>query len=359
MCTRRRITKTILIIGTLVSIFFILSCSKTGTSSAREVKTSRKLYVYNWTYYTPDSIIEKFEKEFNVQVVIDNYASNEDMFTKLRASSGGYDIAIPSADYTAIMIKLGMVQALDHKKLPNLKYIEPNARQLAELYDPGYEYSVPYFMGAAGIAVNTDKVQDFPRDWTIFGDTSLAGRMQLLDDMHEVLGIAQATLGYSVNTTDIQELQHTADFINTVWKPNIVKFDSEGMGKAFNQGEYWVSHTYPENIADEVPESDWDKVEFFIPETGGPLYIDSMVILDKAPNPDLAHEFINFFHRPEIYALFLDEFRHPSTLNTGVEEFREVEPFYDIGGLENYELKVDLGEDLEKYNAVWQTIRYH
>ena len=359
MCTRRRISKTILIIGTLVSILFILSCSKSGTKVARDLQTPRKLYLYNWTYYTPDIIIEKFEKEFNAKIIIDNYASNEDMFAKLRASSGGYDIVIPSADYVSIMIKLGMVQALDHTKLPNLKYIEANARRLAELYDPGYKYSVPYFIGAAGIAVNTDKVKDFPRDWTIFGEKSLAGRMQLLDDMAEVLGIAQATLGYSVNTTDTQELQNTADYINTQWKPNIVKFDSEGMGKAFSQGEYWVSHTYPENLAEEVPESDWDKVEFFIPETGGPLYIDSMVILDKAPNVDLAHEFINFFHRPEIYALFLDEFRHPSTLNTGVEKFREVEPFYDMANLENYELKLDLGEDLEKYNVVWQTIRYH
>jgi spermidine/putrescine transport system substrate-binding protein len=356
---RLSITKTILIIATLVTIFFAFSCSKSGTSSARDADTSRKLYLYNWTYYTPDIIIKKFEKEFKAKVIIDNYASNEDMFAKLRASSGGYDIVIPSADYTSIMIKLGMVQPLDHDKLPNLIYIEEKARQLAEYYDPGYTYSVPYFIGAAGIAVNTEKVKDYPRDWTIFGETALAGRMQLLDDMAEVLGIAQVTLGYSVNTTDTEELQRTADFINTQWKPNIVKFDSEGMGKAFSQGEYWVSHSYPENIAEEVPEAFWDTIDFFIPEIGGPLYIDSMVILDKAPNPDLAHEFINFFHRPEIYALFLDEFHHPSTLNSGVDKFRKVEPFYDMVNLENYELKVDLGEDLEKYNKVWQTIRYH
>ena len=84
-----------------------------------------------------------------------------------------------------------------------------------------------------------------------------------------------------------------------------------------------------------------------------------MVILANAPNPDIAHEFINFFHRPEIYALFLDEFRYPSTVNTAADEYRESEPFYDMEMLENYELKVDLGKELEKYNAIWQRIRYH
>ncbi len=350
---QKRITKTILIIGTIVSILFFVSCTKKGGESAR------RLYLFNWTYYTPDEIIERFEKEFNVKVILDNYASNEELFTKLKASRSGYDIVIPSADYTSIMIKEGMLLPLDHSKLPNLKYIEEKAVQLSEQYDPGYQYSVPYFIGAGGVAVNTEKVKDYPRDWTIFGQKELAGKMQLLDDMHEVLGIAQATLGYSVNTTDPAELAEVAALINNEWKPNIVKFDAEAMGKAFNQGEYWVSHTYPENIFEEVPEEQWDTIDFFLPEVGGPLYIDSMVILANAPNPDIAHEFINFFHRPEIYAIFLDEFRYPSTVNSAADEFRESEPFYAMEMLDNYELKVDLGEHLDKYNAIWQTIRYH
>ena len=97
----RRITKTILIIGTIVSIFFLSSCTKRGEESAR------RLYLFNWTYYTPDEIIERFEKEFNVKVILDNYASNEELFTKLKASRSGYDIVIPSADYTSYHDKRG------------------------------------------------------------------------------------------------------------------------------------------------------------------------------------------------------------------------------------------------------------
>ncbi len=361
MRAQSTVTKTVLIIGTTVSLLFASSCAKPEADTEARNSfsgTPRRLYLYNWTYYTPDSIIERFEREFNADVVIDNYASNEDMFAKLKASGGGYDIVVPSADYVSIMIKLGMVQPLDHAKLPNLKYIEPKVRELAESYDPDFAYSVPYFVGAAGIAVNTTKVDDYPRNWTIFGEESLAGRMQLLDDMHEVLGIAQATLGFSVNTTDERELQQAADLINNVWKPNIVKFDSEGFGKAFSRGEFWVSHAYPEVIFEEVPEEDWNGIDFFLPAVGGPLYADSLVILRNAPNADIAHEFINFFHRPEIYALFLDEFHYPSTVNSAAGAYRTTEPFYSMDALANYELKVDPGEDLEKYNAIWQTIRY-
>lgn len=349
MRARSIVTKTILIIGTIVSILFAMSCVKPET---------KELYLYNWTYYMPPEIIKRFEKEFHVDVTLDTYPSNEDMFAKLKASRGGYDIVVPSADYVSIMIKLNMLKPLNHEKLPNLSYIEPNMWKYAESYDPGFTYSVPYFVGAAGVAVNTAKVVDYPRSWTIFGETKLAGRMQLLDDMHEVLGIAQATLGFSVNTTDDWELEQVANLIINKWKPNIVKFDSEGFGKAFSRGEFWVSHAYPEVIFEEVPEERWDEIDFFLPEVGGPLYIDSLVILKDAPNADIAHEFINFFHRPEIYALFLDEFRYPSTVNGAANDFRTTDPFYEMDALRNYELKVDLGENLDKYNRIWQRIRY-
>jgi len=338
------------VMSILVMSVVLVSCNKESGK--------RTLYLYNWTYYTPDEIIDRFEKEFNAKVIIDNYASNEAMFAKLKASNGGYDIVVPSADYTSIMITLEMLEPLDHAKLPNLSYINNKARKLSLSYDPNFAYSVPYFIGAAGVAVNTSKVKDYVKDWTIFENNTYKGRMQLLDDMNEVMGIALTTLGYSVNSIDMGELEEAGELINTKWKPNIVKFDAEGFGKAFSQGEFWISHAYPEVIFEEVPKKRWKDIDFFLPKNGGPLYIDSMVILKGSKNSDLAHEFINFFHRPEIHAIFLDEFNYPSSVNNRADEFRESVPFYNQSELENYELKIDLGKDLEKYQRVWQTIRY-
>ncbi|MDR0447122.1 MAG: extracellular solute-binding protein, partial [Treponema sp.] len=191
---------------------------------------SGKLYIYNWTYYTPPTVIEKFEKEYGVTVIYDEFASNEEMFAKLQAGGGGYDIVFPSEDYVAIMISQGMLEKIDKSKLSNLGNIDTKILQKIN-YDPHMEYSVPYFWGAAGIVVNTARVPDFEKNWSIFERNDLKGRMTMLDDMREVLGAALAYLDYSVNSKKPGEIARARDLIINSWKPNIVKFDAEAFGK--------------------------------------------------------------------------------------------------------------------------------
>jgi len=316
-----------------------------------------KLYIYNWTYYTPDSVIEKFEAEYNCRVIYDEFASNEDMYAKLKATQGkssGYDVVFPSKDYVPIMIRQGMLEKLDHTKLPNLVNVDPGVLQIAS-YDPDMEYSVPYFYGAAGIIVNTARVPFFERSWSIFEREDLKGRMTMLDDMREVIGGALAYLGRSVNTTDPYWVTMAKDHINNNWKPNLVKFDAEAFAKGYANGDFWVVHAYPEAIFEEIadiPQMRADTV-FFIPKEGGPSYIDNMVILKDARNIDLAHKFINFIHRPEIYAEFVDEFGLPATANSAARRYKQGEAFYSEVELLNTELVEDLGEDLELYIDAW------
>ncbi|MFA6689280.1 MAG: extracellular solute-binding protein [Sphaerochaetaceae bacterium] len=335
----------------------VSSCKKQG---ANGTSSDNKLYLYNWTYYTPDEIIERFEKEYDVDVVVDNFSSNEEMFAKLMAGGGkGYDIIFPSADYTSIMINLGLVEELDHDKLPNLKYISPLVRSKAT-YDPDMRYSVPYNMGASGVAVNKTKAPEgYARDWSIFEDSRFAKRMSMLDDMREVMGAALKHLGYSVNTVNPEELAQAKALINDKWKPNLVKFDAEGFGKAFSRGEFWVVHGYAENVFEEFPEDKWDEIDFFLPPEGGALSIDNMVVVKGSQHSDMAHEFINFIHRPEIYAIFLDTFRYPAITNTEAGKYTKNKPFYSAEDVnDNFEVLQDLKDDLQLYNDIWQDIRY-
>ncbi len=340
-----------IVIPILLIVLVISSCSK---SDGRKT-----LHLYNWTYYMPDEIIEAFEEEYECSIVVDYFSSNEEMFAKLQAGGGkGYDIIFPSADYTSIMIKLDMLSPIDHSMIPNLEYIPEIVRDKAT-YDPDMQYSVPYFMGAAGIAVNTAIAPDeYERSWMIFADERLKGRMTLLDDMREVMGDALRTLGYSVNTTSQSELEEAASIISDLWKPNIVKFDAESFAKAFARGEFAVVHSYYENIETELTEEQMEYVDFFLPETGGSMYIDNMGILKDAPEKELAHQFINFIHEPENYAIFLDEFSFPPTTNTKAAEYMTTTPRFTSEDLENYEVLIDVGEDLERYNALWEPIRY-
>jgi len=342
----------VVLVALVAAVLMLSGCNKKTESVG-----GKTLYLYNWTYYTLDSVIEKFEKEYGVKVVLDYFASNEDMYAKLLAGGSGYDIVFPSQDYTSIMINQGMLEPIDHTKMANLKYISPLALQKAT-YDPQMKFSVPYFMGAAGIAVNKTKVSSYERDWSIFADTKLKNRMSMLDDMREVLGDALAYLGYSVNTTDAAQLAQAQKLINEQWKPNLVKFDAEGFAKSFSSGEFWVVQGYAEAVFEELDPARWNEVDFFLPEQGGPMYLDSMVIPKGAKNIDLAHKFIDFIHRPEIYAEFLDRFHFPATVHTEAGKLMKEKPFYEADSLKNYELKNDLGAKLADYNAIWETIRY-
>lgn len=341
---------------TLATLF--VGCSKNTGSDDKNTTGSKKLYVYNWSYYTPDEVIASFEKEYGVDVVLDYFASNEEMFAKLKASGdAGYDIIFPSGDYVSIMKTEGMLEKLDTSKMPNLKYISALALQKAT-YDPNMEYAVPYYMGASGIAVNKEMVKDYEKTWNIFADTRYANRMSMMDDMREVMGDALSYLGYSVNTVNPAELEQARALVNDKWKPNLVKFDAEGFAKSFASGEFWIAHGYAEAIFEELPEEKWGNVDFFLPLSGGPMYIDSMCIPKGARNYDLAMEFINYIHKPENYALFLDRFHFPASVNLEADKYRTTTPFYTVDMLKNYELKDDLGANLEMYNKAWESIRY-
>jgi spermidine/putrescine transport system substrate-binding protein len=314
----------------------------------------KKFYIYNWTYYTPDSVIKKFEKEYNISVTYDEFDSNENMYAKLKAGGSGYDIVFPSGDYVSIMIAQNMFEEIDKSKIPNIKHIDPALLSKAS-YDPQMKYSVPYYYGAAGVVVNTAKVPNFERSWSIFGRTDLKNRMTMLDDMREVMGDALAYLGYSVNTNNPLQINAARDLINNVWKPNLTKFDAESFGKGYANGDFWVVQGYAEVVFEEIAEDEFlmNNTVFFIPKEGGPAYIDSMCILKGSKNIDLAHKFIDFIHRPDIYAEFCDIWGFPATANIPARSLKTGPAWYEAEDLVITELKDDLGNTLELYNNAW------
>ena len=326
-----------------------------------------KLYIYNWTYYTPPSVIEKFEEKYNVRVIYDEFASNEDMYAKIMATNRKgllgwfsrlfgrtYDIVFPSADYVSIMISQDLFERIDKSKIPNIVHIDPAVLRQAS-YDSNMEYSVPYYFGAAGVIVNKARVPNFERSWSIFARQDLSGHMTMLDDMREVMGDALVYLGYSVNTAVPSQITAARDLINSSWKPNLVKFDADAFGKGYASGDFWVVQGYPEVVYEEIAEDPIliANTVFFLPEEGGPAYIDSMCILKGAKNIDLAYKFIDFIHQPEIYAEFADYFGFPATANIPARQFKKGPSWYSAEDLANVELKIDLGSTLDLYNKAW------
>lgn len=322
-------------------------------------KDERVVYLYNWTYYTPEEVVKRFEKEFDAKVNLDSYSTCEEMYSKLRAGAKGYDIVIPSNDFVAIMKRQGMLQKLDQSKLTNRDKINPKILEKID-FDTDMTYAVPYALSATGVMVNKTKVSGgYVRNYNIFADPRFAGHATMMDDMREVLGVALLQNGYDMNSLDDGELQIAYRTVAEQWKPNIIKFDAEGFGKSFASGDFWLCQGYPEIVYGEVDESRWDEtIDFFIPEEGCPATLDCMVILKDAPHYELANEFINFIHRPENYALFIDEFRYPNVVNLEADQFVTTKSMYPAEQAMSCTLKADLGDGLDKYNSLWQNIRF-
>ena len=316
--------------------------------------SGNKLHLYNWAYYTPESVLKKFEKEYNCKVICDEFESNEEMYTKLKTGGSGYDLVFPSQDYVSIMINQGMCEKIDRSLIPNLKNIDPLLLKKAT-YDPDMNYSVPYFWGACGIIVNTAKVPNYEKNFSIFGRTDLRGRMTMLDDMREVMGAALQYLGYSLNSKNPAEIIAARDLINTQWKPNLTKFDSEAFGKGYANGEFWVIHGFAEVVFEEIMDNEelMRNTVFFIPSAGGTAYVDNMCILKGSKNIELAHKFINFIHDPENYAEFCDSFGFPATVNVPARQYKTGPAWYSVNDIADAELKYDLEDALELYNDAW------
>jgi len=315
----------------------------------------KKLYLFNWIYYIPDDVITDFTKETGIEVVVDSYASNEEMYNKIVAGGSGYDLIVPSGDYVSIMIAEKLLEPIDKSKLKNFGNLDPAA--IARIgFDVGNTHSVPYMMGAAGVSVNKTKVTGYEHSWSIFDKTDLKGRMTMLDDMREVLGAALKSLGYSVNDADPAHLEE-ARLVVERWKPNLVKFDAESFAKSFASGEFWVVQGYAENVFLEYPEDKRADVDFFFPKEGTPMYMDSLCILKGAKNVDAAYKFIDYILRPDIAARIADYLMIPSP-NVPARALMKVTPNYQFTDLAKGEFKEDLGQEtLKLYNDVWRRIR--
>jgi len=258
-----------------------------------------ELHIYTWSDYIAADVIAQFEKENNCSVVVDTFDSNEAMFAKLKAGSTGYDIIMPSSYQIPVMVKNGMIQKLDHAKLPNVRKNFDASYGLCIL-DPSFTYSAPYAVTYTGFAYRKDKVGDAPvESWKVYETAALKGRMSLLSDMRETIGGALKSLGYSLNSTKKEEIDAAVKKV-IEWKRNIAKFDNEQYKTAVASGEWFVGHGYSSDAIQIM--LDDENVGFSLPKEGFTIAFDEMVISTDSKQVDLAHKFINFCYDPDVAA---------------------------------------------------------
>ena len=255
------------------------------------------LHIYTWSDYIDPEVVAAFEKANNCQIAIDTFDSNEAMFAKLQAGSTGYDLLTPSSYQIPLMAQNKMIRPLDKSLIPNVaKNFDVNYR--SAILDQTMTYNVPYIVTYTGFAYRKDKIGKAAIDsWRVFETDALAGRMALLSDMRETIGGALMCLGYSLNSRSEEEINKAADLV-IKWKKNVAKFDNEQYKTAVASAEWFVGHGYSSDTTQIMEDS--DQVGFALPKEGFTICFDELVVSSTAPNPELAHKFINYLYEIDV-----------------------------------------------------------
>jgi spermidine/putrescine transport system substrate-binding protein len=307
--------------------------------------------IFNWITYLPEDVRADFTEETGIALNYEEYDSNESMMAKLKAGAR-YDVAFPSGDFVPALISEDMLQKIDLSQIPNISSIDPVVIELSQAFDKGNNYSVPYNIGTTGIVYWKDMIPNPDPSYSILSRPDLKGKIAIMDDVREVFGPALASLGYSGNSLNKDELAEATKVI-LKWKANALKFDNEQMATLFASKEIWVAFNYPENILAEVDPEIAEQAGFFIPEEGGIAYLDNMVILKNAKNVENAHKFINFILRPENLARICDEYGYPG-ISEQANTLRSSTPFYTTEDLIHHEIKMPLYENIVLYTQPWE-----
>ncbi len=344
-------------LGSISAVFFLM----TVPVLARTWPTGGslpQLNIYTWSTYISPRIVRGFEREFHCKVNYDLYDSNEALLAKLQAGNVGYDLVVPSDYMVEILIRQGLLARLDKARLPNARAnLDP--RFLGLSFDPHNDYSVPYAWGTTGLAYRADLVQANIDSWSAVFDPRYAGHILLLDDAREVFGMALKTLGYSLNSTNPEEIRKARDLLMRQ-KPLVKGYNSSNFEQDLVAGDAWLAQAFNGNMTFAL--RDEPRLRYVVPKEGCTISVDCACIPRRAPHPDLALEFINYFHRPEIASAFINDcgFNTPNLYAAPrVEPWLLAEPsvFPDPASLGRCEFMRDLGSIVTLYDRYWTEIK--
>ncbi len=346
----------------VVCLCVLMSVSLLAGCGSSKKYPNGKVYVYNWGEYIDEETITLFEDETGIEVVYDEFDTNESMYPKVESGASDYDVVCPSDYMIKKMIDNDMLAELNWDNLPNAKsnignqYYEQSAA-----FDPGNKYSVPYCWGTVGILYNTKMVDEPVDSWSILWNEKYKDSILMQDSVRDLFMVAQKKLGYSMNTTDEAQLQEAKDLL-IQQKPLVQAYvidqvrdkmigDEAALGVIYSGEAIYTQRENPD-------------LAYVIPKEGTNVWIDGWVVLKDSPNKDNAEKFIDFMCRGEI-ALKNFEYITYSTPNIAARELIEDEDiknsdiaFPDLTQYSNLETFFYLGEEADKlYNDLWKEIK--
>lgn len=330
-----------------------------GSSSGNSGK--KELRLYNWANYMDPDLITEFEQLYDCDVIETYYDTPEEALAKLEAGGASqYDIVVPSDYIIPSFVELGLVQKIDHSKIPNLANLEESFQNPP--YDPGNQYSVPYQWGTLGIVYDSNKVTDIGDSWSILFEDSHDYTFYLFDSLREQISFALQYLGYDANSVARDELKAASDIIIAAkHDENCLGFEANvgGLQKVI-AGTADIAVAYNGDVLQ--AQEDNPALAYMVPKEGSIVWDDAMMIPSDAPDLEMSYAFINYILDPEVGARLstYNWYASPNAASLPLipeEQLSDPAIYPDEEAMKHLEYMIDLGDDSQIPSEVWQMIK--
>ena len=346
-----------LLILLLTSVLVLFPLTACGNEDG-----SNKLYVYNWGEYIDPAVLEIFEEETGIQVIYDEFETNESMYSKISAGAALYDLVCPSDYMISKMITEDLLQPINWDHIPNRIHIGEDYWEMSKGFDENCQYARPYCWGTVGILYNTTMVSEPIDEWADLWEPKYTDEILMQDSVRDAFMVALKKDGNSCNSLSLDELDYAKHELITQ-KPIVQAYVVDQVRDKMIGGEAAIGVIYSgEAIYTQRENPD---LEYVIPKEGSNVWIDSWVIPKNAHNVENAEKFLDFLCRPDIALLNFDYITY-STPNVSAREMIEDEEIRNseiaFPTLSNYKLEVYkyLGEETETiYNNFWKQVKAH
>ena len=326
-----------------------------------DVMNGEKLVVYNWGEYIDPEVLTMFEEETGIDIVYEEFETNEILYPKISSGAIAYDVICPSDYMIQRMIENDLLSEINFDKIPNLKNIGKQYLEQSRQFDPENKYSVPYCWGTVGILYNKMMVDEPVDSWSILWDPKYKDNILMQDSVRDAFGVTLKYLGYSLNSTDLDELTEAKNLL-IEQKPLVQAYVIDQVRDKMIGNEAALGVIYSGEAIYTQKEN--PNLEYVIPKEGSNIWIDSWVIPKNAEHKENAEKFINFLCRPDI-ALMNFEYITYSTPNEAARELIEDESirnseiaFPDLSKYDNLETFQYLGTEADQvYGDLWNKVK--
>ena len=326
----------------------------------------RVVNVCSWGEYIDEELITQFEEETGIVVNYQTVESNEALYALLKAGAGDYDVIVPSDYMISQLIEEGMLEELDYGNIPNFALIDERFKHLS--YDPGNKYTVPYAWGTIGIIYNTTMVDEEITSWDVMFDDKYANNVLMFRNSRDAMAVALLELGYSLNTTDVDELNEAYALLADAKNRGVYQsFVMDEVYQKMEGGNAAIGAYYAGDYLSMLDNN--EDLAFVIPEEGSNWFVDAMCVLKDAPHKEEAEAWINFIASTEANLANMDYIWYASPNKEALEQYpayyeelygEELDPeIYEIMAapaetLERCESYLVLPAETRKlYNQLW------